>query len=164
MVDHLNRVKRLALRLRLTADNKDLPAKQEHDKLGNNGITTDSEKVKMRHKPENNGHHTAIHDDDDDNDDEVFCAAGEEVTHVQTHMYKKVRRTPHVVKHQLNAPVVNKRLKAIKRPLASTKSMPLSPVLPVPDDNGLREQKLRDDVDFLCREMVLILMYSNIIF
>ena len=158
MVDYLSRVKRLAVRLKLPLDSSENVTPYHQDKLINKekvqSSTDDLQKVVMRQKviasPKNK---TDGSTGDDDGDDDVFWAADDDGQQQHTHC-QNVRRASPVAKHQLNVPIVNKRLKNIKRPLVSTRSVPVSPVPAIPDEYELKEHKLRDHVDYLCREMV----------
>ena len=158
MVDYLSRVKRLAVRLKLPLDSSENVTPYHQDKLINKekvqSSTDDLQKVVMRQKvsasPKNKTDGNTV---DDDGDDDVFWAADDDGQQQHAHC-QNVRRASPVSKHQLNVPIVNKRLKNIKRPLVSTRSVPVSPVPAIPDEYELKEHKLRDHVDYLCREMV----------
>lgn len=151
MVDHLSRLKKLVFQLGLEHDTTELQIKQDIAKSeSEKNILHELNKVELRPKPK--GKYEALRHAVED-DDDVFCGAadGGHVEHL--HKYRQVKRTQPVSKHQMNAPIVNKRLRKIKRPLEATRSMPLSPVA-VPNYKQLQEQKMKVDVDFLCGEMV----------
>lgn len=156
MVDHLSRLRNLVFQLGLEHDVKEFPVIQELAKSGsekNNLRDLNIDAVELRQKTITKTERKSGLSEK--NDDDVFTEAGDDgpAEHMYVKKSQQVKRTQPVSKYQLNAPVVNQRLRKIKRPLEATRSMPLSAAV-VPNYKQIQEQKFRADVDYLCAEMV----------
>ena len=157
MVDHLSRVKQLTKKLGLQRNTKSDLGSAEEDRKSFTKLDIEDEKrvsydlgkVEMRKQlGEKHAGLTVNTDDDDD----VFHDGVDGKEMDNSYRYKKATPTP------MTAPLVNKRLRKVKRPLEVTKSMPLSPAA-IPDKEKILEDKLRADMDFLCAEMVMLSVF-----